>query len=205
MPPARARAVVRNPDAKRRGILVAARGLLIERGFADIALDDVAREAGVAKGTLFLHYQNKDELFFAVFSDMVESLRLELEVLGKTGVAGKELLAALAKVLLGHFDRNRDFLGQVGSGRLPGCGQLSRERLRELYGRNQELVKRLLAAASSDAGRSLENPDFAAAALIGLCRSACVRKMIEGHDRPLDAQADQVVGFFLHGSGLKTA
>lgn len=202
MPPTRARAVVRNPDAKRRSILEAARRLLVERGYADIALDDVAQAAGVAKGTLFLHYQNKDELFFAVFSDLVESLRLELDVLGKTGLGGKELLAALARVLLGHFDRHRDFLGQVGSGRLPGCGKLSRERLRELYGRNQELVKGLLAAASTDGGRSLENPDFAASALIGLCRSACVRKMIEGHDRPLDAEADRVVGFFLSGSGL---
>ncbi len=202
MPPARVRPVVRDPDAKRRRILEAARRLLVERGFADTCLDDVAREAEVAKGTLFLHYANKDELFFAVFSEMVESLRLELEVLGKTGVGGKELLVALARALLGHFDRHRDFLGQVGAGRLPGCGEMSQGRLRALYARNHELVKSLLRAASKDGGASLQAPDYAAAALIGLCRSASVRKSIEGHDRPLEAEAERVVGFFLNGAGL---
>jgi len=46
-------------------ILDAARRLLIGRGFQDLALDDIAREAGVAKGTLFLYYKSKDELFTA--------------------------------------------------------------------------------------------------------------------------------------------
>jgi AcrR family transcriptional regulator len=196
------RVVVRDPDAKSRLILEAARRLLIARGFEDIALDDVAREAGVAKGTLFLHYKGKEELFFAVFFELVESLNLELKVLSKTGLAGKELLNAAAKVLLGHFDRHRDFLGQVGAGRLPGCGERSRTKLREKFAANYALIAKLLVSCSSDEGRSLESPDFAAAALIGLCRSVAMRKLLEGHDRPLEGEADRVVGFFLSGSGL---
>jgi AcrR family transcriptional regulator len=202
MSPAQSRTVVRDPDAKKRLILEAARRLLIARGFEDIALEDVAREAEVAKGTLFLHYESKDELFFAVFSELVESLRLELHVLAKTGLRGKEMLAAAARVLLGHFDRHRDFLGQVGSGRLPGCGERSRERLKRMYGVNHALMRELLSLASSDEGRSLESPDYAASAFIGLCRSAAIRKLIDGHERPLESEADRVVAFFLAGSGL---
>jgi TetR/AcrR family fatty acid metabolism transcriptional regulator len=202
MPPAHARTVVRDPDAKKRTILEAARRLLIARGFEDIALEDVAREAGVAKGTVFLHYESKDDLFFAVFSELVESLRLELQVLAKTGLGGKEMLTAAVRVLLGHFDRHRDFLGQVGMGRLPGCGERSRGKLREKFASNHALVRRLLELSSSDEGRSLDNPEFAAAALIGLCRSAAMRKLLDGHERPLDAEAESVVAFFLNGSGL---
>jgi AcrR family transcriptional regulator len=195
MPNVPHRVVVRDPDAKSRLILDAARRLLIARGFEDIALDDVAHEAGVAKGTLFLHFKSKEDLFFAAFSELVESLHLELTILTKTGLGGKELLVSVAKVLLGHFDRHRDFLGQVGAGRLPGCGEASRAKLREKF-------SALLVQCSSDAGASLGSPEFAAAALVGLCRSAAMRKLLEGHERPLEGEAERVVGFFLNGSGL---
>jgi len=196
------RVVARQTETKSRVILEAARRLLIARGYEDIALDDVAHEAGVAKGTLFLHFKSKEELFFAVFSELVESLHLELIVLSKTGLAGKELLVSVAKVLLGHFDRHRDFLGQVGAGRLPGCGERSRAKLREKFAANYAAVAVLLLQCSSDEGRSLGSPDFAAAALIGLCRSAAMRKLIEGHERALVDEAERVVAFFLNGSGL---
>ena len=59
MTPATPRAVVRDPDSTKRRILEAARRLLVERGAEGVVLDDVAKRAGVAKGTLFLHYKNK--------------------------------------------------------------------------------------------------------------------------------------------------
>src|SRR5688572_24738861 len=112
--------VVRDPDSKKRAILAAARRLLVKRGFQDLVLDDVAKEAGVAKGTLFLHYKDKEGLFEAAFADLVEGLGLELEALPRTGVEGKDLLLATARVILAHFDHSRDFLSQFATGRFPG-------------------------------------------------------------------------------------
>ena len=42
-----------------------------ERGFAATRLDDVARRAGVTKGTLYLYFPNKEELFKAVVRQVV--------------------------------------------------------------------------------------------------------------------------------------
>jgi len=202
MSPAQPRLVVRDPDGKKRHILEAARRLLVERDFSDIVLDDVAKRAGVAKGTLFLYFKSKEELFSAALSDVADALGLELEALAKTGVRGKDLLVASAKVLLAHFDRNRDFLMHLGGGRLPNCGARSREKLMEKYRTNQARVARLLALASED-GRAARDPEFAAVALIGLCRSAAVRKIVQGSEAPLEREAEHVVAFFLEGSGLK--
>jgi AcrR family transcriptional regulator len=47
-------------------ILGAALACFAERGFAATRLDDVARRAGVTKGTLYLYFANKEELFQAV-------------------------------------------------------------------------------------------------------------------------------------------
>ncbi len=201
--PARPRPVVRDPDAKRRHILEAARRLLTERGFQDIVLDEVAAKAGVAKGTLFLHFKNKDDLFSAVFSEMVDALGLELSALAKTGLKGKEMLVAAAKVILNHFDRNRDFMGQIGAGRLPGCcGERSRGRLMDKFRANHAALREILALASCDGARSVRDPDFAVAAFFGLCRSAAVRDLVHRREGALEREAERVVAFFLDGSGI---
>jgi AcrR family transcriptional regulator len=51
---------------KRGLILEAAQALFLRYGVKRTALDDVAREAGVAKGTLYLYFDSKDTLFAAV-------------------------------------------------------------------------------------------------------------------------------------------
>ena len=201
MAPIQPRPVVRDPDAKRRRILNAARQLLIERDFQEIVLDDVAKRAGVAKGTLFLYFKNKEDLFSAVFSDVAETLGLELEALLKTGAAGKELLVAAARVVLTHFDSHRDFLGHLGAGRIPSCGPRVREKLLEKYRANLGLIGRLLSQACRQGG-TVADLEFAGAAFVGLCRSAAVRKVLFEREGAFEREAEMVVKFFVEGSGL---
>jgi AcrR family transcriptional regulator len=56
----------RRKDARPQELLAAAIDLFVERGFASTRLEDVARRAGVSKGTLYLYFENKEELFKAV-------------------------------------------------------------------------------------------------------------------------------------------
>ena len=194
--------VVRDPDSKKRLILAAALRLLVKRGFQDIVLDDIAHEAGVAKGTLFLHYKSKEEMFTAAFADLVDGLGLELEALAKTGLRGKELLVAAAKVVLNHFDHSRDFMAQFSTGRFPGCGDRSCGKLMEKYRANHARLSAILALASKDAGRSMSDAGFAVGAFFGLCRASTMRKILDNHDKPLEREAERVVAFFIEGSGI---
>lgn len=63
----------RRKDARPQELLAAALDLFVERGFAATRLEDVARRAGVSKGTLYLYYTNKEELFKAVVRDNIVS------------------------------------------------------------------------------------------------------------------------------------
>src|SRR4051812_37338833 len=49
--------------ARREAILAAALDEFSARGFAAARLDDVARRAGVAKGTIYVHFRDKETLF----------------------------------------------------------------------------------------------------------------------------------------------
>ncbi len=56
----------RRKEARPKELLASAIELFVERGFASTRLEDVARRAGVSKGTLYLYYANKEDLFKAV-------------------------------------------------------------------------------------------------------------------------------------------
>src|SRR5262245_52716272 len=61
----------RRKDARPGEIVSAALACFAERGFAASRLEDVAKRAGVTKGTLYLYFSNKEDLFKAVVRQAV--------------------------------------------------------------------------------------------------------------------------------------
>jgi TetR/AcrR family transcriptional regulator len=59
----------RRKEARPGELLEAALALFVEKGFAATRVDEVAARAGVSKGTLFLYYPSKEELFKAVIHE----------------------------------------------------------------------------------------------------------------------------------------
>lgn len=59
----------RRKEARPGELLDAALALFVEKGFAATRVDEVAARAGVSKGTLFLYYPSKEELFKAVIHE----------------------------------------------------------------------------------------------------------------------------------------
>jgi AcrR family transcriptional regulator len=53
-------------SAKRRQIIEGARTVFLSRGFDASSMGDIAKEAGVSKGTLYVYFKNKEELFGAI-------------------------------------------------------------------------------------------------------------------------------------------
>ncbi len=69
----------RRKDARPGELASAALELFVERGFAATRLDDVAKRAGVSKGTLYLYFDSKDDLFKAVIREGIVSRIVEFE------------------------------------------------------------------------------------------------------------------------------
>jgi AcrR family transcriptional regulator len=73
----------RAPEARRQAILEAALGVFVAQGFAAAKLDDVAEKAGVAKGTIYLHFKDKQDLFEQMVRAAVSPVIERLEALAK--------------------------------------------------------------------------------------------------------------------------
>jgi len=61
----------RRKEARPGELLDAALDLFVEKGFAATRVEEVAARAGVSKGTLFLYFQSKEELFKAVVRENI--------------------------------------------------------------------------------------------------------------------------------------
>jgi AcrR family transcriptional regulator len=66
------------PEARVGRVLDSAAELLVRWGYQRVTIDDVARHAGIGKGTVYLHFRSKDALFLTVLMrvqrDLVERM-----------------------------------------------------------------------------------------------------------------------------------
>jgi TetR/AcrR family fatty acid metabolism transcriptional regulator len=129
------------------GILEAARKVFADRGFHEATVDDIAEAAGVAKGTVYLYYESKRDVYFAALkfgiAQMYSSLLREL----KKVCTPEEKLRALIAAKLAYFDENRDFFKIYYSelGNIPSAhpGGIDKE-LKALYQEQARLVEAIL-------------------------------------------------------------
>jgi AcrR family transcriptional regulator len=56
-------------STKRRQIIEGARAVFLAQGFDAASMNDIARAAGVSKGTLYVYFENKEELFEAIVEE----------------------------------------------------------------------------------------------------------------------------------------
>lgn len=89
--------------AQRRAAIVdAALDEFIARGFAATRLDDVARRAGVAKGTIYLHFKDKESMFEELVRTVIVPMVGRLDTLAPSGGSVREALESFAQTFLGE-------------------------------------------------------------------------------------------------------
>lgn len=85
-------------ENKRRLIIQTAVKLFSEMPFHKVRLDDVAAAAGVGKGTVYIYFKNKEELYYSLvyegFAGMVDRLKLELQQPGLNSAAKLRIIVA---------------------------------------------------------------------------------------------------------------
>lgn len=105
----------RRKDARPQELLAAALDLFVERGYAATRLDDVAASAGVSKGTLYLYFANKEDLFKAVVRENVIPALGEAE--GMVGAYEGPSAQLFRDIVLGWWER-------IGSSKASGICKL---------------------------------------------------------------------------------
>jgi AcrR family transcriptional regulator len=94
----------------RRGeILDAARRVFAARGFAAATVDEIARQAGIAKGTIYLYYRSKTEVYAAAALEGLRELHEEVLAGVRTAVTPFEKVRAFIETKARYYERHVDF------------------------------------------------------------------------------------------------
>jgi AcrR family transcriptional regulator len=102
---------VRTADpAKSRRIIDAAVQLFAERPYHEVRMEDIAARAQVAKGTLYLHYEDKEALFLGVINDGLNSLVDRIESSLSEEMPPEQKLLVMNRESFRYFERNHFFL-----------------------------------------------------------------------------------------------
>jgi AcrR family transcriptional regulator len=82
-------------DAREEAILNAVNGLLSEKGYDLMTMDDVAEAVGIAKGSLYKHFASKEKLAGAVMVRLLQETAVQLDTLPEALSAAQKLEAIL--------------------------------------------------------------------------------------------------------------
>ena len=94
-------------------ILASSRKLIEEIGFSALTMDKVAQKAGIAKGTVYLYFKDKDDLLEKVLSSGFEKMfeRIKIRVGNESGSFNK--LKSLINENIRHIYENRYFFKTI--------------------------------------------------------------------------------------------
>lgn len=136
----------RRKDARPQELLAAALDLFVERGYAATRLDEVAARAGVSKGTLYLYFENKEELFKAVVREnMVPQLADAEELIARFEGHTSELLRTCIQNWWARIGATKlsgiSKLMMAESGNFPDVARFYHE---EVVSRGEALIRRIV-------------------------------------------------------------
>ncbi|QRY67020.1 TetR/AcrR family transcriptional regulator [Ensifer sp. PDNC004] len=92
-------------DTTRAAILDAARGLFVTRGYADTSTPDIVATAGLTRGALYHHFEDKKALFRAVAEREAISVATSIEQATSRDLSAREALKVGARA---YFDAMRE-------------------------------------------------------------------------------------------------
>ena len=174
-------AAANDGSAKRRQIMEGARQVFLSAGFDGASMNDIARAAGVSKGTLYAYFNSKDELFEAIIRGEYGQTAERLCDFALGGGDVRTVLTDFGVRLLGRItEPGRLALARVviaATEKFPRLGQAFFESGPQ-YGATR-LADELRALEKAGAVR-VPDPERAAWQFIDLCQSYVFKRMLFG-------------------------
>ncbi len=172
-----------DPD-KRRQILEGAHRVFTDMGFDAASMNDITREAGVSKGTIYVYFANKEELFVALIEQERGKIFDNLYTILSPDQDLRETLTRFGNALTSKITQSNVVKAQrtiIGvTERMP---ELGARFYRGGPMRGHELLKGFLAGAHARGELDVPDPALAAHQFMDLCSAGLFRRCLFGHQQ----------------------
>ena len=187
-------------EFRRSELLIAARAVFGRKGFHDASIEEIADMAEVAKGTVYLYYKSKRDLYMEALRFGIESLNKELKERADAPGSCLDTLRVLTDTKIAFFEENRDFFRIYYSelGKLPSHPSAIAI-VRDLYTEQTKVFERVLREGIRN--REVRNLDVEkmAFAIADLTRGVATQRLLGASKTRIGDDVEFIVSFIWKG------
>jgi AcrR family transcriptional regulator len=186
-------------EFRKQSICDAAMRVVGRKGAQNTTVQDIADEAGVAKGTVYIYFQSRDAILAHAKDLAMRNLREKLEAACSGCRSFRDMLERRVRTQLEHFDEHRDFFRMYLTISEPSGEKRLRKDpeytafLEQLEGVLRDAIKR---------GDVRNIPaDRLAVCISSVIRDILLSRIVEKDPPPIEDDVAYVVDLLLHGIG----
>ena len=189
-----------------QSIQEAAIRVISRKGMASATMQEIAEEAGVAKGTIYLYFRDREELVEKTFETAIGELHKQVDAALESEGSFEQRLRAMTTAKLAFFNQNREFFRLYHALKMPeGSASQQRRQKRNCQPQFQARVERLARALKEamDAGeiRPLD-PKRLALILIETSTAIVLERLNEETPPPESGDVELIVSTLLRGIAI---
>lgn len=187
---------------RRADILQAAENVFAAKGFHAASIEEIARAAEFATGTVYLYFKDKQALYIELFEQKIKELATDIHQRVAATKHPVEALKTLVAARMAYFERNRAFFRIYAR---EGINSIESRQDRwqgvvQLYAEYLALIARLVQTGQRRGLIRKGNPHLFAVALSGMMIQLTRDWLQSQDDTPLTARAQFVIDLFLDGA-----
>lgn len=174
-------------------ILQAARKVFARKGFDGATVDEIAEAAGVAKGTVYLYFQSKSDIYFEALRRglvaLIEETSRKMEA--APSAAGK--IRAFISTRIHSAEANRDLVSiyLTEFGKIHACVH---KEFRNLYLRQSKALETILQHAAEQGQIRAPRPELAALMIYEMTRGLVVQRLLGWSKTTADEDIEALFG-----------
>lgn len=186
-------------EFRKQTICDAALRAVARKGMSNVTVQDIADEAGVAKGTIYIYFQSREEILAQTMDISTERLLAKIAAACKFCRGFRDLLEQRVRTQLQHFEDHRDFFRLYIAMSEP----FGEKRLRKY-----PTYQVCLAQLGNVLEQAVERGDIREAdverlsiAISAVVRDIALHRLIEKQPRPVEEDVAFAVDFIMRGIG----
>jgi AcrR family transcriptional regulator len=171
---------MRDGKATKEKIGQAALRLFVAKGITETTIRDLAAAAGIAEGTLYRHYESKDQLAWQLFSENFTAFARELDQLQEQYQTMRTKLEAMIQRFCTFFDQDPVLFSYLLLAQHDQFKKVTREMPSPV-----RVLRRVIESGMARGEIPVGDANVATAMVLGLVLQAAVFKVYEGIDQSL--------------------
>lgn len=186
---------------RRSVILAAATRVIARKGYAATRVEDVAFEAGVAKGTVYLYFGSRAEILLAAFEAFEKGMLAAVLAVVESDEPALVRLRSMVRVVLAKMEAEPELSRVVLDFWAAGVFEGADKGIDfgRIYAGYRELVGGLLEEARREGAVRRDPPENAPAVVIGTIEGVVLQWIIDPEALPLGRMAEPVLDMLLGG------